>query len=102
MPTCGSRGMVDGSSLSIVGDRRQNNEPGGGLFFRTGKVSSGSIGLTPRACVRDATGGPKSRAWTASGTPGRQFTFFLVIQKNEISTASGHRQGKRSILINAG
>ena len=36
--------MVDGSSLSIVGDRRQNNELGGGLFFRTGKVSSGSIG----------------------------------------------------------
>ena len=54
--------------------------------------------VTPRACVRDATGGQKSRTWTASGTPGRQFMFFLVIQKNEISTASGHGQGKTTIL----
>ena len=75
--------------------------------------------LTPRACVRNATKfgignlaktdssssrvraewwGPKSRAWTASGTPGRAFVFFPVIQKNEISTASGHGQGKTTIL----
>ena len=37
----------------------------------------------PRAGVRDG-GGPKSRAWTASGTPGGAFVFFPVIQKNEI------------------
>jgi len=32
-----------------------------------------------RAC--GMAGGPKSWRWTASGTPGRQFTFFPVIKK---------------------
>ena len=45
MPTCGSRGISDGIYPVSRGDRRQNNEPGGGLF-------SGRVKYRPAASER--------------------------------------------------
>ena len=47
MPTCGSRGISDGIYPVSRGDRRQNNEPGGGLF--SGRVKL-ALAAAPRYC----------------------------------------------------